>query len=606
MEIYKAQDMSDALNEMLSRVDFVQMVSAHTKLRLKGGSTYEGKSPFRSEKTGSFRVDSESKIFKCFSTGFGGGVIKFLEHAEGMDRAEAIVYLAEQTNVELPNNGEIDTEAAQKKRKMREAVEAANNFFRGYKKQAREYLVSRNLPLEILDEYELGYAPENPELFIQAMKYQGYDDQMLLDIGLAKWDNKNKNRLLARHVNRLMIPIKDKYGKTVSFSGRRPIDPDEDMKVENPTLYEKLNRTPKYLHGEKYVLFQKDRMLWGLDHARKLVRQHDFYVVVEGFFDAITLQRAGFAAVAVMGAIATDNQLEQLSKLTSNTYHLTDSDVAGREALIKFFFAIERLDLDMLTFAVNLSNYAKDPDEFLQKYSVEDFKKLLNRSMPDTTAVVESLASKHTGESTTQAAVVRKVLEEVKPYIKVMRFSYRSQDLIERLAQTLNLRKGDLTAWLNTAPNFGHSSNVYNKINSIMFPAPVYEKRILIECLREPSKVFLLKERKVSLYDFESHLVSKVLGVLYYLNGGNVFVALEDKLSPEDYNLVVTALQESHPSDFDIAVETLLSKKARLEGKKRTNVLGRPLLTPTEKEMTRSITHAMKETVKEIDNKKVF
>lgn len=605
MEEYKAKDMVDATKEILLRVDFVQIVSAHTKLKLKGGSTYEGKTPFRSEKTGSFRVDSESKIFKCFSTGYGGGVFKFLELAEGYERAEAISYLAEQTNVKLPDDGTFDSEAAQAKRTMRAAVEAVHNFFRGYKKQAREYLNSRNLPLSILDDYELGFAPENPELLIQSMRYQGISDQTLLDVGLAKWDNKTKGKLLARHSNRLMIPIKDKYGKIVSFSGRRPLDPTEEMKESNPELYAKLNRTPKYLHGEKYMLFQKERMLWGVDQARKHARKHDFYIVVEGFFDAIRLQQEGFAAVAVMGAIASDIQLEQLSKLTTNVYHLTDSDEAGREALVKFFFSIERLKLDILTFAVSLKSYAKDPDEFFKKYTIDDFNKLLHRAMPDTTAVVESLANKHAKNTTTTPALIRKILEELKPYIKTMQFSYRTQDLIERLAQTLNIRQQDLTNWLNAGANFGHSSQVYNKINSIMFPAPVYEKRIMLECIKEPSKVFELKERKVSLYDFESPLVSKVLSVLYYLNGGDVVSALEEKLEGEEFNLIITVMQEQHISDFDNAVEILLGKKARFEGKRRTNVLGRPVLTPTEKEIKRTIDHALKST-EGSDIKKVF
>lgn len=552
-------------NEILSRLDFFEFVSTKVKLIPNGLNKYKGLSPLTSEKTPSFYVDADAKTWYCFSSGKGGGVIDYIMLTEGFDRVESIKFLKDYLNIEEEKSEQGINQ------KIKTVLKLAHKYFSSHKLEALSYLCNQRGMDEIharsiIEKYEIGFCPANSDL--SHLGSLAKDQNVLIKSGIF-----SEKTGFYKYKNRITIPIRNEYGSIISFTGRDVTG----------------GSVAKYMHGSVSSLFKKSSVAWNLHSVRKMIEEQDKIIVCEGQMDAISVTEAGVPAVSIMGSKISEDQLKQIAKLTNNIYMLFDSDRAGEEGLISAFKMISDLDLDSVFYSVVLPS-GKDPDEYIKNHGVESFLKIIHESKPDTSHIIQIFLKRSlSNKNATKSSIIRKILFDLQPYMKKS-YTYRSLDLMERLSQELGLSRKELQDWANSGAKFGQHEATYKKINEIQFPAPVYERRIVYSLLKDPSLVFEFKERNLSIYDFESQLVSRIVETIQPgFTTNEIFDILKEELKEDEYNLVISFFAQGLPeADIKTSLDILQAKVKMKSHKAATNFLGRPI-TATETEFKRVI-----------------
>ncbi len=302
--------------------DMVEVVSGRTQLR-KAGARYTGLCPFHEERTPSFSVNPQEKLFYCFGCGKGGDLISFVQETEQLDFAGAVEWLAERFRVPLEYEQTSPAHDVQRQRRERlyGLLEQAAAFYERYLwesaagGEARRYLDGRGLAAAVCREYRLGLAPGGATLVGKARE-RGFAEAELLAAGLA---NRRGNDYFS---GRLLFPLADARGRVVGFGARR--------------LHEDDPVAAKYVNSPEGELFRKAAIVYGLDRARAAIAKQDRVCVVEGYTDVLALRQAGLEpVVASMGTALTERQLRELSRLTRRLYLCFDADAAGEAATLR-------------------------------------------------------------------------------------------------------------------------------------------------------------------------------------------------------------------------------------------------------------------------------
>jgi DNA primase len=362
--------------EIKSRLDIVDIVSESVQLR-KSGRSYSGFCPFHpNSRTPAFYVFPETQTWHCFGAcADGGDLFSFVMKKEGWDFKEALQHLADRAGVQLEPQKPVDKEKKAQEDRLADLLAAAADYFHQLllhapqAAAARQYVEERELTEQTLAHFQIGFALDSWDQCRTHFNGQGYDDDDLLEVGLLT-ENPDKGTRYDRFRNRLMIPIRDGNGRVVGF-GARTLDPDG---------------IPKYLNSPQSILFDKSRLLFGLDGAKRSIREARQAVIVEGYMDVIMAWQAGFRnVVAQMGTALTQEQLQQLKRYTKRFIMALDADAAGAQATLRSLqVARETLDreIDIRFDAQNLVRYegrleadirvvtmpeGKDPDNVIRE-----------------------------------------------------------------------------------------------------------------------------------------------------------------------------------------------------------------------------------------------
>ncbi len=312
----------ESIERVVDAADMVAIVTARTPLR-RVGARWTGRCPFHEERTPSFSVNPERKLFHCFGCGKGGDLIAFVRETEGLDFAEAVEWLAERTGVELDYEESSPRAEATRRRRDRlfEVLEAAAVFYSRYlweaprAQEARDYLAERGLGKEVCDLYRLGVSPDGQTMPGKARE-RGFSGEELVGAGLL---NRRGNDYFA---GRLVFALRDPRGRVVGFGARRMAETDPIP--------------AKYVNSPEGELFHKSALVYGLDVARAAVAKEDRAVIVEGYTDVLALRQAGLeTVVASMGTALTPAQLKELRRLTGRLYLCFDADAAGEAATLR-------------------------------------------------------------------------------------------------------------------------------------------------------------------------------------------------------------------------------------------------------------------------------
>jgi DNA primase len=314
-----------AIDEIKSILDIVDIVSETVKLR-HSGKNYTGFCPFHpNTKTPAFVVFPDTQTWRCFGQcNEGGDVFSFVMKREGWDFPEALRHLAERAGVTLQEYTPEEQEQVEENEHLREVLSMAVTFFQHQLrhtdagKEALDYLYGRKLNDETIDAFALGYAPDSWDALIQHMASRDITGEDLINAGLVI--EREDGSIHDRFRHRLIIPIRDHRGRMAGFGGRilRPED------------------VPKYLNSPKTPLFDKGRLLYGLDMARREIRSKDQAVIVEGYLDVIGPYQAGFKnCVSPMGTALTDDQFRLIKRYSRNIILALDPDAAGKIATIR-------------------------------------------------------------------------------------------------------------------------------------------------------------------------------------------------------------------------------------------------------------------------------
>jgi DNA primase len=316
----------DSVERVKQAADIVEIISAHTDLR-RSGTRFSGLCPFHDERSPSFSVDPQEKLYHCFGCGVGGDVIKFVEEKEGLSFPDAVEALADRYGVELERERE-DPQAEEKRKaraRLQELLERTAGFYATFLRdapqaaKARTYLAERGLGDEVLAEFGVGLAPGTWDTVLMRGQQAGYSVEEIAAAGLVLKSQKGRGHY-DRFRSRIVFPIRDARGRVQGF-GARALLPDQQ---------------PKYVNSPEGALYSKRRTLYGIDRARPAIAKAGRAVVVEGYTDVLACHQAGIRdAVAIMGTAITPEQVKLLSAYAEEAVLALDADRAGREAMLR-------------------------------------------------------------------------------------------------------------------------------------------------------------------------------------------------------------------------------------------------------------------------------
>ena len=321
-----------SIQEVKERIDIVEYISESVKLR-KAGNSYSGFCPFHENKnTPALAVWPDSGTWRCFGAcNEGGDVFKFVMKKEGWDFGEALRHLAQRAGVELDQRTPEQEAHSDELDRLRTLLELAANYYSyllqqsSHAEAAREHLAQRPLPAEAIEKFELGFALDSWDSALIYFREKGYSVDELLAAGLVA--RNEKGRVYDRFRNRMMIPIRDSRGRMTGFGARVLVDEGETPSGQ---------ALAKFINSPQTELFDKSALLYGLDRARKAMRETGVAVLVEGYMDVMAAHMAGFEnVVSPMGTALTERQLRLIKRFARRLILALDPDVAGDKAVLR-------------------------------------------------------------------------------------------------------------------------------------------------------------------------------------------------------------------------------------------------------------------------------
>lgn len=530
-----------AIEEIKSRLDIVDLVSESVSLR-RTGKNYIGFCPFHSNtRTPAFVVFPDSGTWRCFGQcNEGGDIFAFVMKKEGVDFSQALQILAQKAGVTLKPLTPQDVAEREEHESLRALLEDAVTFYRhqllnteaGH--QALAYLRQRGLRDETLEAFGIGYAPNRWDALLNHFTAKGVATAELLQVGLIS--ETQEGRLHDRFRHRVMIPIRDEQGRMAGF-GARILDP---------------NDVPKFLNSPQTPLFDKGRLLYGLDRARRSIREKDQAVLVEGYLDVIALHQAGFTnVISPMGTALTEQQLLLLKRFTKRLVLALDADAAGEKATLRGLeIARQAMDHDqelvfdsrgLLRYEARLQADIRvvtlpaglDPDEVVQT-DPHRWEELVAQAQPIVVHVMETLAAQRDVNDPKQK---NEIASHVLPLIKELPNPVERDAYLQRLARLLRVDERALLSSLSATRK----------------PARQPTKR---QASPQPAPAAVAPPVQSSL-SLEQHILSLLLrfpDLLYRVNRALQEEGLE-RLSPIDfssaeYQTLLRLLQEALEQDL--------------------------------------------------------
>lgn len=419
------------VEEILGRTDIVELVGRTVTLR-RAGRSYTGLCPFHTEKTPSFHVLPHKGIYHCFGCGEGGDAVSWLRKTRGMSFMEAVKELAQPLGITIEERelAPEERQRLQRKTDLYGLCDAAAGVFHttlltsAEGETGRAYLARRGISLDTATRFRLGFAPDGWTRLADQLHRMGFPLERAIESGLVK--RADSGRVFDTFRNRLVFPILDDRDRPIAFGGRL-LD----------------GEGPKYLNTSESSIYSKSKVLYGLSWARGPAQRRDRIILVEGYFDAVSLWQAGFGeAVATCGTALTAEHMKVVQRITRKVVALFDTDEAGVRAAAKSMELF--LEAEVSATRLDLSP-AKDPDEFVQTYGADAFEERLARGEPLVDLVIRRTIAKEGRDATGQARALTALLDVVRRLPATVR-----APLVLKLAGELNVRESDLLARLGT------------------------------------------------------------------------------------------------------------------------------------------------------------
>lgn len=494
------------INEIKDKTDILDLVSEYVKLE-KRGRNYIGLCPFHDEKTPSFTVSEDKQICHCFGCKKGGNVFQFTQEIKDIPFVEAVKELGERVNIKVDvgqTQYNQQSQMASDDLKMIEMHELIQDYYHYALmktvegEEALNYLRQRGFTDELIKQRQIGYAPDSSHFCHDFLEKKGYDIELAYEAGLLSRNEENFS-YYDRFRNRIMFPLKNAQGRIVGYSGR---------------TYN--NQEPKYLNSPETPIFQKRRLLYNLDKARKSIRQNDEIVLLEGFMDVIKSDYAGLKqVVASMGTQLSQEHMTFLKKLTNNITLMFDGDYAGREATLKTGQALLQQGLNV--YVIQLPS-GMDPDEYIGKYGNEAF---LNFVAKDKKAFVLFKVESHQDEINNNDLAYERHFREATHDIAQVQSTISRNKLIQDVANIFNMSPEMIyhEVGSNNMPHvapaeYGYSpqsgSQLFNNLTK-------HEKaeRALLKHFMKDKDTFINYYQKISDEDFTNKYFKSIFNILH-------------------------------------------------------------------------------------------
>ncbi len=411
----------DNIEEIKSKIDIVDLLQEYIQLKPAGTNNYKALCPFHGEKTPSFMVSRDKQIWHCFGCGEGGDIFAFVQKMEGMEFPEALRVLAKKAGVRLQYQ---NPELHNQKTRMMDICRSAASFFHHLLVEhpkvqpVREYLKKRNVSEETMEAWLLGYAPDDWEALNTYLRNKGFNEEDVFQAGLTIKKDRGVG-YIDRFRNRLIFPIADTHGNIVGFGGR--------------WLGKKEENKAKYINSPQTLIYDKSKILYGIDKAKTAIKKQRQAIIVEGYMDCIASHQAGVTnVVASSGTSLTTQQVQLLKRFTATLLFSFDQDLAGDTAAKR---GIEvAWQEEMNTRVIQLPE-GKDPDDCIRegvavwKKAIESSKSVMDYYF-DTTCAQADLAN---------VEDKKRVAKELLAVIAKLADAIEQSHYIQRLSEVLTV-----------------------------------------------------------------------------------------------------------------------------------------------------------------------
>lgn len=487
----------DIISRVRDSVDIVDLVSGYVSLK-KTGKNHTGLCPFHAEKTPSFSVNPDKQIFHCFGCGAGGDVFKFIELQEGLNFPDAVRALAGRAGISLPTDSRSrgqDKKSEDERKVLLEIVADAVEYFRKELEwpagsAARAYLQKRGVTDAIVQDFALGYVKPEWDGLLRHLKQKGYAFGQMEKAGLIVKRSEGEG-YYDRFRGRIIFPIRDIAGKVIAFGGR----------VMDDSL-------PKYLNSSETPLYSKSNTLYCLDMAKEFGRRQGYFIIVEGYLDAIACHQYGVRnAVATLGTALTEGHLRLMRRFSDKLVLIFDPDPAGVKASLRGFDLF--MTSGMKVNVVSLPD-GDDPDTFLQKHGHDAFAACLRKSVKFMDFVLEQVL-----KSGSLASIDDKVqkAEEMLGFIAKIPSGIERDHYIKKTAEALDLNETVLRQEIPTHTRRAASASGGAKG---FVPVPAWGHRpkaeeILIHLMLKDEEIARSLKEQIQPQDFTDPLFQRVV-----------------------------------------------------------------------------------------------
>ncbi len=482
---------NDKVSEIRDRASILEVVSDYVTLK-KAGKNYKGLCPFHSEKTPSFMVNEEKQIFHCFGCGEGGDVFTFLMKVGHFSFPQAVEELAKRYGVKLPR---YESSAQKKEIAKRELLFQINQMAMEYfhdiltrrkeGEKARKYLSQRGIGEEVINEHQLGYSLDRWDGLVGYLRQKKVSLEMALELGLVH--SRKGEGWYDAFRGRIMFPIFDLHQKVVGFGGR-VIGAGE----------------PKYINSSESSIYHKGEILYGLQIARRHVSEKDCVIIVEGYFDLLTLHQHGLKySVATLGTALTTQHIRTLKRYSKNLITIFDPDPAGIQATIRSIPLF--LEEEVMGRAIILPD-GEDPDTFLRRGNLKEFEKRLGEALPLIDFYFEWLMKTHDVNSIEGKV---KIAKEGASLISKIPEGIRRELYIKLLAEKLDLKESFIYEMLQQKGRDGRGHGIEGERLVLKKDFPKAEEMLVRLMIHYPELIPTISNEGI-LFEFESPFLKKI------------------------------------------------------------------------------------------------
>ncbi|MBO5100763.1 MAG: DNA primase [Spirochaetaceae bacterium] len=518
---------SSTIDEVNARTDIISLIGEYTRLERRG-SDWWGCCPFHNEKTPSFHVVPDKRMYHCFGCGQGGSAINFVMEIEKLSFTEAVVQLAKKTGIEVVYEGANfvqENPLEKRKDEIYDLYSRTSGTFHFFLTQsdmgkfAFDYLISRGVSKEIIEKFQLGYSPSDRTWLKKFLLSKNYSNEFLNESGLFS----KKYPDIAFFSDRLMFPIFNRKNQVVAFGGR--------------ILH---GEGPKYLNSGEMIQYKKGETLYAFNFAKETIRKEKSVIFCEGYMDVIAYHQAGITnAVAPLGTALTEGQVKLISSFVDTVYLSLDSDDAGQNATYKAILLCRKLDLPVKV--IKLEG-GKDPSEILNKFGLQALTNAINDAIIDSDFLLSALSVKYnigTPDGKTKASL------DFFPYVDALSSDIQKDSCLEKLCQTYNLKPEAVKADFNNRENARNriqtssiNNNIANKTEEIKLNA---ESRAMLAVVANID-YFSQMRNCLSVDDFEDALARDMFIALEecYREGSMNYDAFLSKCTDERVQKIVT------------------------------------------------------------------
>lgn len=498
---------TDSVEEIKNKLDVKEVISGYLKLE-KSGINYKAQCPFHKEKTPSFFVSQARQIWRCFGCGEGGDIFSFVQKIEGVEFIESLRSLGRKAGVEIQSQ---DPKIRNKKNKSLEICELVAKYFHhqlGSKNGnfILEYFKNIGITESTINLFELGYAPVDGSSLITFLKEKGYTMLDLETAGIVY--KKDTGTYIIRFCGRIIFPILNSNGDVIGFGGRKLTD--ELAKKMGRSV---ISDSSKYINSPQTNIYDKSKILYGLDKAKIAIRQENACIVVEGYTDVILTHQAGYKnVVASSGTSLTNNHLTILSRFTKNMFTAFDMDVAGDSATRRGIESAVLMGFDVRIISLK-DGY--DPANIILE-NEKEWKDALKNAKSITQFYFDSVFKKYDA-STPEGK--REIGKELADILKNIPNRIEQAHWVQKLAKKLTVSQEDVWEEVKKASineNLGlkdENANRYNK-NSI-------------------TKKELLQQYVISYSGEDLRYAKKALKKLYKINCNKKLIQLFESLAKD-------------------------------------------------------------------------